>query len=97
MDDLGVGTDLVRALLNELDPDEWVPRYAVVLLDAVDERDKRIKEVEKEIVRLKEILSENWDTMQADITQEQYWRKCIKDLRAELQEALDHDCRRPHR
>ncbi len=48
----GFTTDLPRTLLNELDSDEWMPRYAAILLDSVDERDKRIAKLEDWVRRI---------------------------------------------
>lgn len=44
-----------------------------------------LNELKKEIVRLKKICSENWDTMQANITEKEYWRKRIAELEEELE------------
>ncbi len=34
-------------------------------------------------------MPEQWDTLQANITEKQYWRKRIKELKAERDAALD--------
>lgn len=49
-----------------------------------------VHELEKEVKRLKKIISEYWDSLQANITEKEYWRKRIAELEAQLANLRDH-------